>query len=550
VSALREIAAPFVADPATGVNVRTRLKGLTAADEAVLRGVGAHLGRLAATDLARRVREGLGHDKDSWADRKRDITTGSTARWAGSITKATHDQWGLARRAQYAHVQSLTAGIATIRHRLSLPLGQRGSRGMPGGYRSRAEWFQKTRRLATLQARLTTVDADRSAGRVSVVRGGKRLLRKRHHLTEAGVTETEWREQWEAARWFIQADGETGKRFGNETIRITPSGEVSIRLPAPLAHLANAPHGRYVLTGKVAFQHRGEEWADRVEANRAVAYRIHRNPERGRWYVDAAWQRRQAPTVPLEALRAGELIGVDTNADHLAAWRLDPHGNPIGAPKTFAYDLTGAADRRDAQVRHALSRLLRWGKNNAVKAVAVEDLDFTDSTTREKHGRSRRFRQVISGMPTARLRARLISMATEAGISVIAVDPAYTSKWGAQHWQKPLTRSHSQTTRHHAASVAIGRRALGHKIRRRVAPPPPHQSDDLGHRATQAESDVRERDATRHPGPGPRTRCAGPPRAKNAGSQATQHRSGPPTGRKLSFAQCLGTVSGYRPKRR
>ena len=24
------------------------------------------------------------------------------------------------------------------------------------------------------------------------------------------------------------------------------------------------------------------------------------------------------------------------------------------------------------------------------------------------------------------------------GIDVIAVDPAYTSKWGAQHWQKPL----------------------------------------------------------------------------------------------------------------
>ena len=66
----------------------------------------------------------------------------------------------------------------------------------------------------------------------------------------------------------------------------------------------------------------------------------------------------------------------------------------------------------------------------------VEDLDFADAKTREKHGRRRRFRQIISGMPTAKLRARLLSMATEAGISVIAVDPAYTSKWGAQDWQK------------------------------------------------------------------------------------------------------------------
>jgi hypothetical protein len=134
-------------------------------------------------------------------------------------------------------------------------------------------------------------------------------------------------------------------------------------------------------------------------------------------------------------------------------------------------------------------------------------------------------------MPTAKLRARLISMATEAGISVIAIDPAYTSKWGAQHWQKPLAAHHPQTTGHHAASVAIGRRALGHRIRRRVAPPPPHQSDVAGHRSTQAESGVPEREATRHLRPGPQTRSGCPPGAKNAGRQATQHRSGAPTGK-------------------
>jgi len=99
---LREIAAPFVADPAAVVCIRTRLKGLTAAAEAVLRRVGTHLGRLAGADLAARVSTGLGHDKDGWAERKRDLTVESTARWAGSITKATHDRWGLARGAQAA----------------------------------------------------------------------------------------------------------------------------------------------------------------------------------------------------------------------------------------------------------------------------------------------------------------------------------------------------------------------------------------------------------------------------------------------------------------
>jgi len=530
VTRLRSIARPFVASPATGVCIRDRIKGLTDVDEQVLRTVGEHLGLLAARDLARRVRDGADHDNDRWAERKRDLTAVSSSRWAGSITKATNDQWGLARRAQHAHARSLRAGVAMIRHRLSLPVGERGSRGRPGGYRSRQEWHAKSRRLATLEARLAVVEADRAAGHVLVVRGGKRLLHKRHNLDAAGLTQAQWRQEWEAARWFLAADGESGKRCGNETIRVTFDGEVSLRLPAPLTHLANAPHGRYVLTGRVAFGHRGDEWRDRVEANRAVAYRIQYNPGKGRWYLDASWQRKDTPAVPLETLRAGEVIGVDMNADHLAAWRLDTHGNPVGKPRTFEYDLTGAATRRDAQVRHALTRLLHWAKDTGVRAIAVEDLDFTDSKTRERHGRNKRFRQLVSGMPTSRLRARLLAMTAEAGIAMIAVDPAYTSRWGAEHWQKSTTTPTRKTTRHEAAAIAIGRRALGYQIRRRATPPRQHQTDAAGHRTAQAGSGAPGREETRHPGPGPRTRSVTPTGTPYAGNQATQHRSGPPTG--------------------
>ncbi len=98
-------------------------------------------------------------------------------------------------------------------------------------------------------------------------------------------------------------------------------------------------------------------------------------------------------------------------------------------------------------------------------------------------------------MPVSRLRARLVSMAAERGIPVIAVDPAYTSKWGAQHGQKPLTTTNSKPTRHDAAAVAIGRRALGHPIRRRTAPPRTHQSDGCGHRTVQAAPVAPEREA-------------------------------------------------------
>ncbi|MFH8471202.1 IS200/IS605 family accessory protein TnpB-related protein [Streptomyces sp. NPDC018000] len=509
-SRLRTIDAPFVALGPSGVAIRDRLKGLLPGDERVLCLVGARLGSLASKDLKTRCAQGLEHSADTWSVRKRELTAVSSSRWAGAITKASHDQWALARRGQVAHLQSLEAGIRTIRHRLSLPIGEKGRKRAPGGYRSKREWFAKSRRLHLLEERLTAVRADREAGRVHVVRGGKRLARNRHNLENTQLTEAEWRERWEAERWFLAADGESQKRYGNETIRITPDGEISIKLPAPLAGLANARHGRYVLAAKVRFPHRGTEWVDRIEANRAVAYRIHYDVARGRWYLTASWQRTPSKTVPIQVALAHGVIGVDTNADHLAAWRLDVHGNPIGQPRRFSYGLSGSAALRDAQVRHALSRLLNWAKTCGVAAIAIEDLDFGAEKTREKHGRKKRFRQLISAMPTGKLRARLTSMADATGISIIAVDPAYTSRWGAQHWQKPLTSKNRKTTRHDAAGIAIGRRAQGHSIRRRTTPPPAHRSDEQGHRTVQADRRALGREETRPRIPGPRTRSVPP----------------------------------------
>ncbi|MCX5341352.1 transposase [Streptomyces atratus] len=498
-SGVRELAAPFVVPGPCGVAVRDRLKHLTSQDENVLRLVGEHQGALASRDLKVRCAEGLEHGADTWAARKRELTALSSSRIAGAITKATHDQWALARRCQAAYIRKLAAGIKTLRHRLSLPIGERGTKRAAGGYRSKNEWFCKSRRLAALKDRHTAAVAEWQAGRVRVVRGGRRLLNTRHHLTQAQLTEEQWRERWEAERWFIAADGESGKRFGNETIRVTDTGEVSIKLPAPLAHLANTRHGRYTLTARVAFAHRGVEWADRITANRAVAYRIHLDTGRGRWYLTASWQRPAVQTVPLETARARGMIGVDTNADHFAAYHLDRHGNPVGGPRRFFYDLSGSAGHRDAQIRHALTRLINWAGRAGVAAIGIEDLDFTAEKSREKHGRKKRFRQLISGMPTGKLKVRLVSMAAEHGLSIVAVDPAYTSLWGGQHWQKPLATPHRRMSRHDAAGIAIGRRALGHPIRRRTAPPPHDRSDRAGHRTAQAEPGNRGREGTRPP---------------------------------------------------
>ena len=85
--------------------------------------------------------------------------------------------------------------------------------------------------------------------------------------------------------------------------------------------------------------------------------------------------------------------------------------------------------------------------------------------------RGKQFRRAVAAIPTAAFRDLLTSMAFNVGIAVIAVDPAYTSKWGSEHWLDPLKDSLKDSRRtpcngHHAAAVVIGRRALGLTARR------------------------------------------------------------------------------------
>jgi IS605 OrfB family transposase len=172
------------------------------------------------------------------------------------------------------------------------------------------------------------------------------------------------------------------------------------------------------------------------------------------------------------------MVAIDVNASHLAAVVVDRSGNPAGVPCTVPLDPVGlAASVRDGRLRSAISELLRLVRRHGGRAVVVEDLDFADARDqgRERSGRrpqsgerARAFRRQVAGIPTGKFRRRLVEMATNTGLAVVAVDPAYTSRWGAQHWLGALQQQCSSgVTGHHAAAVIIGRRGLGQRARRR-----------------------------------------------------------------------------------
>ncbi|KUO22328.1 hypothetical protein [Streptomyces dysideae] len=495
---LRAVSAPFVVAPPSGCRIRTRLH-VSPADVAVLRAVGTHLGALAGADLAARVQMGnVPAARNRRAQRKKALTAQSSSRWAGAITRTSEDQYQLDRRALNAHIGSLRQAISTIASRLAVAPGARVRQGrrLVRGYADDAERRAKQQRLQILEGELRRALRERESGRVRITRGGRRLLNSRHHLYDSAtapkpLSEADWRAQmegwgevWSARRMFLTADGEAGAPFGNYTISIDPTcGRIALVLPEPLreAHV-NAPRGRYVLDATALFPHRGGQWADRIASGASVRYDITYDPERGRWYLDASWSTAaKGQTVPvptLQALRQHPVLAVDVNADHLAAWILDSCGNPVSTPHTIPLELAGLpATTRDARLREAISHLLHLAQRQGCAALVIENLDFADAraTGREKLGRGRRgkaFRRTVAGIPTAKLRDRLSRMAHHAGLSVIAVDPAYSSRWGAQHWLNSLkeqqTSSVSTTiTGHHAAAVVVGRRGLGCTARRR-----------------------------------------------------------------------------------
>jgi hypothetical protein len=91
VGELRKLAASFVVPRPAGVAIRDRLR-VSEADAAVLTEVGVFLGSLAASDLAERSRQGLGHDAAAWAVRKREGLPrgyGSRAEWHPSPAACT-----------------------------------------------------------------------------------------------------------------------------------------------------------------------------------------------------------------------------------------------------------------------------------------------------------------------------------------------------------------------------------------------------------------------------------------------------------------------------
>jgi IS605 OrfB family transposase len=292
----------------------------------------------------------------------------------------------------------------------------------------------------------------------------------------------------------------------------------------------------------VEFPYRGDEVAAQA-ATGTVRYDITHTPRSGRWYLDASWKTDPGPVPALVDLRGHPVVAVDVNAGHLAVAVVAADGNITGVPFTVPLDLDGRpATTRDGRLRGAVSGLIATARRHGARAVVIEDLNFAQARAegREHCGsrpsrgrRGRGFRRAVAGIPTGKFRDRLVQMTANAGLAVIVVDPAYTSRWGAEHWLAPLREHHNQATGHHAAALVLGRRGLGHRARRRANGNQPAPEEAARPAPARPRKPPAARPAPRKPAtprgprqpPGTKTRN---PHRTTAGNQAGQHRTGPP----------------------
>ncbi|MCL4423396.1 MAG: hypothetical protein M1115_09605, partial [Actinobacteria bacterium] len=465
------------APPQQAIRIRTRIKA-TENDMVVAHALAEHFDRLLGADLAARCQpvsdearaicalagfvgsllgrfsvegaEGtLKHkrppsaDTVLWAMRKAEITSSCSSRYAGWITKSSNDVYSLARRNQHralAHKQKaikvigekLRRTIHTQAERKELVAKKaerakaenRRPRRLAFGYRSAHEHAMKRQRLERLRHEATELRADIDSAKVHITRGGKALLRNRLHLFEAGLTEDQWRARWHAKRRRFGANGEAGKRYGNEAIRVSPDGVLEVDLPATLSHLANVTTRgvtRYRFEAPVRFSYRSAEWLAQVEANRAVAYEI-LLAENGRIYLDAAF----TPVALVEVSAFDDLLfdeglrvlALDLNHGFIAPAILDRSGNPI---RRLAHiplvteDLP--ASRRDGHLRRAITEALDLAERYGCRLVVVENLGFDEmrASGREAQASTPWFKKVVCGMPTAQFRDLLVAMASRRG---------------------------------------------------------------------------------------------------------------------------------------
>lgn len=416
---------------------------------------------------------------------------------------------------------------------------------------------QGKRKLESLAHALAAArDAARSTAIPAIVFGGGALLRERariHANDKAGLAA--WRDRWDSARaaGFMLIGG-ADEACGNKSCKasLDAAGRIRLDLRLPPALVADATPedgpaaaSRTLSIAGIALPafgaatireavRRNQQASGRI----ALTFRFVRDRD-FRHETLSAWRVCVTIKESLPAPRPAERwLGLDINADHIAAALVSADGNPLETYR-FPLPLRGkSSNQRRAIIEAAAVEAVALAERLEA-TIVLEALDFTkkkrelaDARNRETDAGRRRAR-MLSSFAYARIRTAIVRRAEREGVATRAVSPAYTSLIGEVNFARRYG-----LTRHQAAAVAIARRAAGfserinylhgHRGRRNALPAPEEARRHVWrqwsrvHRERTASARAARRESPAHP-PG---RGGGPPRRPGPEGRITRS-SGP-----------------------
>jgi len=296
------------------------------------------------------------------------------------------------------------------------------------------------RRRADLARRLAALDAE---GHPRICFGSRKLFNAQHHLEENGFESHEhWLESWQETRdsqFFVL--GSKDESGGCQGCVMTHLGGNRFALRLRLDGEAQ----RWISL-EVSFAYGVEHVLAALKAKQAMSYRFLRDAKGWRVFISTEVM----PTPTCTDVRLG-VIGVDFNVGFVSVSETDRFGNIIASQDVPMVTAELSKHATQTAISIAVEKIIAIACK-AQKPISIEFLDFAKKKAQLSYASPGRQR-MLSAFAYMRFAQTVGARAHDAGIEVVEVRSAYSSKIGQQKYARRYGLSG-----HRAAAFVLARR--------------------------------------------------------------------------------------------
>jgi IS605 OrfB family transposase len=308
---------------------------------------------------------------------------------------------------------------------------------------------QAKRRLAILELKLqcakTRIDKPR------ICFGTKRLARKQNNLNINGfASHAEWKNEWVDSRnRSFQFVGVAKMDGGNEVARLKLRPDELFELELRVPPALRVEIGETVTFKSLSFNQGHAAIVAAMAAQRPLTVRFVRD--------ETSWKIHVTIDQPTKATRFNDdtgCLGVDFNADHVAATLVDRFGNLIRSWKIPMVTYGLSSDQAKDLTRKVAKQVVLLAKQHGVP-ISAEDLDFAKKKAQLASESGPRYARMLSSLAYSAFHRALSSACARFSIHLKLVNPAFTSLIGRTKFAHRYGLSV-----HAAAALSIARRAM------------------------------------------------------------------------------------------